>query len=118
MAGCKIRDAAGETIPYLAGWSEDGALNAVTQSAELIDPLAHRVEAALSTAGDTGNRRGRIAVWLARSRARTWVRTRSLFPKAGARSAPTRTTECRPERAPGRNRWGRPHPWESGRGVP
>jgi hypothetical protein len=24
----------------------------------------------------------------------------------------------RPERAPGRNGWGRPHPWESGRGVP
>jgi hypothetical protein len=24
----------------------------------------------------------------------------------------------RPERAPGRNRWGHPHPWDSGRGVP
>ena len=39
--------------PYIAGWGEDGALDAVTQFAQLIDDLARRVEAALSTAGDT-----------------------------------------------------------------
>jgi hypothetical protein len=47
-------DVSGETIPYVAGWGEDGALEAVTQFAQLIDALAHRVEAALSTTRDTG----------------------------------------------------------------
>jgi hypothetical protein len=46
-------DVSGETVPYIAGWGEDGALEAVTQFAQLIDSLAHRVETALSTAGDT-----------------------------------------------------------------
>jgi len=46
-------DVSGETVPYVAGWGEDGALDAVTQFAQLIDDLARRVEAALSTAGDT-----------------------------------------------------------------
>jgi hypothetical protein len=46
-------DVSGETVPYVAGWGEDGALDAVTQFARLIDDLARRVEAALSTAGDT-----------------------------------------------------------------
>jgi antirestriction factor ArdC-like protein len=40
-------------VPYVAGWGEDGALEAVTQFAQLIDSLAHRVETALSTAGHT-----------------------------------------------------------------
>ena len=38
----------GETIPYVAGWGEDGALEAVTQFAETIDKLARRIERALS----------------------------------------------------------------------
>ena len=46
-------DVSGETVPYVAGWGEDGALDAVTQFAHLIDELARRVEAALSTTGDT-----------------------------------------------------------------
>jgi hypothetical protein len=46
-------EVSGETVPYVVGWGEDGALNAVTQFAQLIDDLARRVEAALSTAGDT-----------------------------------------------------------------
>jgi hypothetical protein len=46
-------DVSGETVPYVAGWGEDGALDAVTQFAHLIDELARRVQAALSTAGDT-----------------------------------------------------------------
>jgi hypothetical protein len=43
----------GESIPYGAGWGEDGALDAVTRFAALIDSLARRVEAALRTPGDT-----------------------------------------------------------------
>jgi hypothetical protein len=39
--------------PTVAGRGEDGALNAVTQFAQLIDDLARRVEAALGTAGNT-----------------------------------------------------------------
>jgi len=38
----------GETIPYIAGWGERGALEAVTQFAETIDKLARRIEGALS----------------------------------------------------------------------
>jgi hypothetical protein len=40
-------DTAGETIPYVAGWGESGALEAVTEFANLIDTLARRIEAAL-----------------------------------------------------------------------
>jgi hypothetical protein len=38
----------GETIPYVAGWGEHGALEAVTEFAETIDKLARRIEAALT----------------------------------------------------------------------
>jgi hypothetical protein len=34
----------GESIPYVAGWGEDGALEAVTDFAETIDALARRIE--------------------------------------------------------------------------
>jgi hypothetical protein len=34
----------GETIPYVAGWGEDGALQAVSEFAETIDALARRIE--------------------------------------------------------------------------
>ncbi|HWX98098.1 MAG TPA: ArdC family protein [Solirubrobacteraceae bacterium] len=37
----------GETIPYIAGWCEDGALDAVTEFAGTIDELAGRIESAL-----------------------------------------------------------------------
>jgi hypothetical protein len=37
----------GESIPYVAGWGEDGALEAVTEYAGLIDSLAGRIEGAL-----------------------------------------------------------------------
>ena len=46
-------DVSGETVPYVAGWGENGALDAVTHFAQLIDDLARRVESALSAAGDT-----------------------------------------------------------------
>jgi hypothetical protein len=45
-------DVSGETVPYVAGWGEDGALDAVTEFAQLIDDLARRVEAALSATRD------------------------------------------------------------------
>ncbi len=38
----------GETIPYVAGWGEDGALEAVTSFAETIDQVARRIEQALA----------------------------------------------------------------------
>ena len=43
-------DVSGETVPYVAGWGEDGALEAVTTFATTIDDLARRVEGALATA--------------------------------------------------------------------
>jgi hypothetical protein len=39
----------GESIAYVAGWGEDGALDAVTQFAATIDTLARRIEDALNT---------------------------------------------------------------------
>ena len=49
-------DASGETIPYVASWGETGALEAVTEHAELIDRLARTVEQAITT--DTANDAG------------------------------------------------------------
>jgi hypothetical protein len=46
-------DTSGETIPYVAGWGETGALEAVTEHAELIDRLARTVEKAI--AADTND---------------------------------------------------------------
>lgn len=37
----------GETIPYVAGWGENGALDAVNEFAGTIDRLARRIENAL-----------------------------------------------------------------------
>ena len=34
-------------MPYIAGWGEDGALEAVSEFAETIDRVARRIEAAL-----------------------------------------------------------------------
>jgi hypothetical protein len=42
----------GETIPYVAGWGEDGALEAVTEFAETIDRTARRIEDVLLTGAD------------------------------------------------------------------
>ena len=44
-------DVSGETIPYVAGWGERGALEAVTEFAQLIDGLARRVAHAIEDAG-------------------------------------------------------------------
>jgi hypothetical protein len=40
-------DVGGESIPYVAGWGEDGALDAIRQYAETIDSVARRIEDAL-----------------------------------------------------------------------
>ena len=45
-------DSSGETVPYVAGWGETGALEAVTEFAQLIDTLARRVEAAITPSDD------------------------------------------------------------------
>lgn len=47
-------DICGESVPYIAGWGEDGALEAVTQFAQLIDSLARRVETALAASVEVG----------------------------------------------------------------
>lgn len=41
-------DVGGESIPYVAGWGEDGALKAVTEFAGVIDTLAHKLEDAIA----------------------------------------------------------------------
>ncbi len=48
-------DTSGETIPYVAGWGEDGALEAVSEFATLIDSLARRVESAITTTIETAD---------------------------------------------------------------
>jgi hypothetical protein len=40
-------DAGGESIPYIAGWGEDGALDAIREYAQTIDTIARRIEEAL-----------------------------------------------------------------------
>ena len=40
----------GETIPYVSGWGEDGALDAVTEFAETIDRVARCIEDVLLAA--------------------------------------------------------------------
>ena len=41
-------DVGGESIPYIAGWGEDGALDAIREYAETIDAIARRIEDALN----------------------------------------------------------------------
>ena len=43
-------DVSGESVPYVAGWGEDGALEAVTEFAKTIDGLARQVEDVLRAA--------------------------------------------------------------------
>ena len=42
-------DVGGESIPYIAGWGEDGALDAIREYAQTIDTIARRIEEALAT---------------------------------------------------------------------
>jgi hypothetical protein len=43
-------DVGGESIPYIAGWGENGALEAVTEFAGVIDTLARKLEDAITGA--------------------------------------------------------------------
>jgi hypothetical protein len=45
----------GETIPYVSGWGEQGALDAVTEFAETIDRVARRIEDVLLAATEPGS---------------------------------------------------------------
>jgi hypothetical protein len=45
-------DVSGETIPYVAGWGESGALEAVSECAQLIDRLARRIAHAIEGPSD------------------------------------------------------------------
>jgi hypothetical protein len=42
-------DVAGESVPSVAGWGEDGALDAIREYGGTIDAIARRIETALST---------------------------------------------------------------------
>jgi hypothetical protein len=48
----------GESVPYVAGWGEDGALEAVTQFAQTIDDLARRIEDSLGACGEAHEANG------------------------------------------------------------
>jgi hypothetical protein len=52
VCGAVGLDVGGESIPYVAGWGEDGALEAVTEFATLIDSLARQIESALVPGGE------------------------------------------------------------------
>jgi hypothetical protein len=40
-------DVGGESVPYVAGWGEDGPLDAIREYARTIDTIARRIEDAL-----------------------------------------------------------------------
>jgi hypothetical protein len=46
-------DVGGESIPYIAGWGEDGELDAIRQYAATIDTIARSIEDALQHAVGT-----------------------------------------------------------------
>lgn len=48
-------DVSGESIPYVAGWGENGALEAVNEFARTIDHLARQIEDALDVSGRVGD---------------------------------------------------------------
>jgi hypothetical protein len=55
-------DVGGESIPYIAGWGEDGALDAIRKYAQTIDTIARRIEDALKPAPETPTAANAIAV--------------------------------------------------------
>jgi hypothetical protein len=44
----------GESIPYIAGWGERGALDAVNEFATIVDASARRIETAIRWPEATG----------------------------------------------------------------
>jgi hypothetical protein len=51
----------GESIPYVAGWGEDGALEAIREYAQTIDTIARRIDDAVHDQTDAATD-GTIAV--------------------------------------------------------
>ncbi len=53
-------DVSGEAIPYIAGWEEDGAIEAVSAFAQTIDTIARQLEEAIADpdAGEAGQAAG------------------------------------------------------------
>jgi hypothetical protein len=45
-------DVSGESIPYVAGWGEDGALDAIRAYADTVDKVARRIEDAIAARRD------------------------------------------------------------------
>jgi hypothetical protein len=41
-------DVSGESVPYVAGWGEDGSLDAIRKHARTIDAIARRIEGVLA----------------------------------------------------------------------
>lgn len=48
VCGTAGLDTSGETIPYVAGWGEDGVLDAITEYAGVIDEVARKLEDVLA----------------------------------------------------------------------
>jgi len=55
-------DVGGESIPYIAGWGEDGALDAIRDYAKTIDTIARRIEDALDISSDATSANQPIAI--------------------------------------------------------
>jgi N-terminal domain of anti-restriction factor ArdC len=51
----------GETIPYVSGWGQDGALAAVTEFAQTIDTVARRIEDVFLAGADAGEHEQALA---------------------------------------------------------
>jgi hypothetical protein len=48
VCGSAGLDVSGDSVPYVAGWGEDGALDAIREYAETIDAIARRIECVLA----------------------------------------------------------------------
>jgi hypothetical protein len=49
-------DTSGSSVPYVAGWGQDGALEAIRSYAQTIDEIARRIEQALAKEPASGER--------------------------------------------------------------
>jgi hypothetical protein len=56
VCGSAGLDVSGDSVPYVAGWGEDGALDAIREYAETIDAIARRIETAIREHDDSGDR--------------------------------------------------------------
>lgn len=52
-------DTATESIPYIAGWGEDGALDAIQAYAQTLDEVARRIHDAITAVPDTSSLQAR-----------------------------------------------------------